>query len=173
MISSIKAAIRARVAPEHRISCPRRMWRRILRELHARGEDVHEAGVFLLGRERRGRLEVAEAVFYDDLDPTAYSTGVCVLQGSAFAKLWALCRERKLTVVADVHTHPGRAVQSESDRTNPMVARAGHVAIIVPNFATHAPPPADLGVYEYLGNHDWTDRTHPKTRNFFYTGFWS
>lgn len=32
-----------------------------------------------------------------------------------------------MMVVADVHTHPGRAFQSESDRTNPMVARAGHI----------------------------------------------
>lgn len=129
--------------------------------------------MFLLGRERRGRYEVADAVFYDDLDPAAYSTGVCVLLGPAFAKLWALCREHKLTVVADVHTHPGTAFQSDSDRTNPMVARAGHVAVIVPNFAAHTPRPAELGVYEYLGNHDWIDRTHAKTHSFFYTGFWS
>lgn len=174
MISWIKAAIRAFVAPKHRITCPRQKWRWVISELARRGEASHEAGVFLLGRERRpGRFEVADVVFYDDLDPGAYSSGVCILHGPAFAKLWALCREQKLTVVADVHTHPGAAFQSDSDRTNPMVARSGHVAIIVPRFAVRIPHPAELGVYEYCGNHRWIDRTHPKTRSFFYTGFWS
>jgi proteasome lid subunit RPN8/RPN11 len=173
MISSIKAAIRAFVAPDHRINCPRRTWLWLLGELRRRGKSRHESGVFLLGYERRGRHQVTDAVFYDELDPHAYSTGVCVLRGEAFAALWALCRKRQLTVVADVHTHPGCAFQSESDRTNPMVARAGHVAIIVPDFASRVPRAHELGVFEYLGDHQWVDRTHPKTRSFIYTGLWS
>ena len=89
----------------------------------------------MLGSDANGRREVPAAIYYDELDPEAYSTGVCVLHGDAFAKLWAECRKRKLTVVADVHTHGGAAYQSGSDKTNPMVARAGHIAIIVPDFA--------------------------------------
>ncbi len=173
MIFSIKAAIRAFVAPEYRINCYSRKWRWIVSELERRGQKQHEAGVFLLGFEHRGRLEVTDSVFYDELDPGAYSSGVCVLQGDAFAKLWAICRQKRLTVVADVHTHPGAACQSASDKANPMVARAGHIAIIVPNFATGPFRADQLGIYEYRGNHEWIDRTHPKTRNYYYTGFWS
>ena len=173
MTYSIKAAIRALVVPSHRISCPKLKWREIINELARRGENRHEAGAFLLGLERHGRFEVLDVIFYDELDPAAYSTGVCVLHGQAFAKLWTLCRERKLTVVADVHTHPGEAFQSESDRTNPMVARSGHVALIVPKFANVVPQPKDLGIYEYCGSHQWNDRTHPKSRKYFYTGLWS
>jgi proteasome lid subunit RPN8/RPN11 len=97
---------------------------------------------------------------------------VCVLHGDAFAKLWALCREKKLTVVADVHSHPGAATQSPTDKANPMVARAGHVAIIVPDYASWPIPPGRLGVYEYRGQHEWADRSNGK-RLFFYTAFWS
>jgi hypothetical protein len=170
---SIKTAIRAFVAPKHRINCPSRTWRRIVGELERRGQQRHESGVFLLGFEYGGRREVTDAVFYDDLDPDAYASGVCILHGDAFAKLWALCREKKLTVVADVHTHPGAALQSFSDKTNPMVARSGHIAIIVPNYATWPIRADRLGIYEYRGQHEWIDRTHPRSRNFFYTGFWS
>jgi proteasome lid subunit RPN8/RPN11 len=173
MSFSIKAIIRAWLAPDHRVSCPSRYWKRLVGELERRGGHEHEAGAFLLGSERRGRYEVRDAVFYDDLDPDAYATGVCVLHGDAFAKLWELCREKKLTVVADVHTHPGGAAQSPTDRANPMVARAGHVAIIVPNYASWPLAPADLGVYEYRGQHQWTDRSAAGSKRFFYTGFWS
>jgi hypothetical protein len=45
---------------------------------------------------------------------SAYASGVCILRGGAFAKLWSMCREKKLTVAADVHTHPAGAAQSSS-----------------------------------------------------------
>lgn len=173
MTFSIKSAVRGWVAPQHRIYCKSRRWQWIVGELEKRGRQCHEAGVFLLGVERHGRREVTKAIFYDELDPVAYSTGVCILHGEAFAKLWAICREHQLTVVADVHTHPGAALQSWSDKTNPMVAHAGHIAIIVPNFAVGVTRVEQLGIYEYCGNHTWINHTHPKTRNFFYTGFWS
>jgi hypothetical protein len=173
MTFSIRTTIRALAAPEHRISCPQRIWRRVIEELNRRGEGSHEAGVFLLGVERRGRLEVKDMVFYDELDPSAYDTGVCVLHGDAFAILWALCRERDLTVVADAHTHGGAALQSHADRTNPMVARAGHVAIIVPHLARPPVKHPALGVYEYCGEHKWTNRSGTSSKRFFYVGLWS
>ncbi len=170
---SIKVIIRGWLAPDCRVVCPARRWRWVVGELERRGRHEHEAGAFLLGTECADCLEVSDAVFYDDLDPDGYSTGVCVLHGEAFSKLWALCRGKKLTVVADVHTHPGRASQSAADRTNPMVARIGHVAIIVPNFAAWPIPRNQLCVYEYRGQHEWIDRSPPRSRGFFYTGFWS
>ncbi len=173
MSFSIKALIRGWVAPDCRVICPARRWRWVVGELERRGRHEHETGAFLLGLERGGYLEVADVVFYDELDTEAYSTGICVLHGDAFAKLWAICRAKQLTVVADVHTHPGRAFQSGSDRTNPMVARSGHVAIIVPNFAVSPIPRNQLGVYEYRGEHEWIDRSPSRSKGFFYTGFWS
>lgn len=170
---SIKATIRAWLIPEHRLSCRIQLWQDIVAELERRGRHRHEAGVFLLGVERQPRREVKEAVFYDDLDPDAYASGVCVLHGDAFAKLWALCRHKRLTIVADAHTHPEAAYQSPSDRANPMIATAGHVAIIVPDFARVSKSGNGLGIYEYCGQHHWIDRTPPKSKAFFYTGFWS
>jgi hypothetical protein len=169
---SIKATIRAFVAPRHRLRCNNRTWRRIVGELERRGDRRHESGVFLLGTEHGKQLQVCEAVFYDDLDPHAYDSGVCVLHGGAFAKLWAICRAKKLTVVADAHTHPGSAFQSSSDKSNPMVARAGHIAIIIPEFARWPIPADQLGIYEYCGQHDWIDRGPKNASGYFYTGLW-
>ena len=90
----------------------------------------------------------------------------------AFARLWTLCRERKLTVIGDVHTHPGPAHQSGLDRTNPMVARAEHVAIIVPNFAASPIDLDRLGIYEYRGNHRWLNRSSRNADRFLYAGIW-
>lgn len=173
MSFSIKATIRAFVAPDHRLSCPVALWRQVLSELERRSEGTHESGVFLLGTREGERREVRDAVYYDDLDPQAYASGVCILHGDAFARLWALCRAKSLTVVADAHTHPKEAFQSTSDRTNPMVAREGHIAIIIPNFAQAPVRLPDIGMYEYEGQHEWLDRRAVLSPGYFYTGFWS
>ncbi|HEY8949466.1 MAG TPA: Mov34/MPN/PAD-1 family protein [Rhizomicrobium sp.] len=173
MTFSIKATIRAFWAPEHRISCHGIFWQQIVNELDRRGARRHEAGAFLLGVENGQRREISSVVFYDQLDPHAYDSGVCILHGDAFSKLWAHCRSKGLTVVADVHTHPGAGFQSHADRTNPMVATSGHIAIILPDFGRWPVDQRRVGIYEYLGRHEWIDRSPSRIRNFFYTGFWS
>lgn len=173
MTFSIKRIIRAFVAPSHKLSVPSPLWNNVMSQLRTRGHQRHESGGFLLGREIGERREAVTAIFYDELDPNAYAACICILKADSFSKLWALCREKGLTVVADLHTHPGAAFQSGSDRNNPMVARAGHIAIIVPDFA--APPITydRLGIYEYQGAHQWSDHGRGTTHNYVYYGFWS
>jgi proteasome lid subunit RPN8/RPN11 len=74
-------------------------------------------------------------------------------------KLWALCRERGYGVVADVHVHPGSYRQSTSDRDNPVMPRAGHIAMILPDFARAAPEPGRIGIYEFERAGVWTDHS--------------
>lgn len=173
MTFSIKTTIRGLLRRDRGIRITPARWAGLIAELDRRGERRHEAGAFLLG-EREGDLRtVTDIVFYDHLDPAAYSTGVCVLHAPAFATLWATCRACGLTVVGDIHTHPGSAFQSEADRTNPMVAREGHIAIIVPNYATGSPPRSSLGIFEYRGNHAWTNHSGRSVDRFLHNDFWS
>lgn len=127
--------------------------------LRARGKGRRESGAFLLGPTEAPRT-VTEVVFYDAIDPRAFDTGIIVIDGALMGALWRICRERGLRVVADVHTHPGGAGQSQSDRDHPMIAERGHVAIIIPDFA--APPVRieRVGVYRYTGNFGWFRLPH-------------
>lgn len=164
--------IRALVAPNHRLSCPPKLWREGLLELRRRGESLHESGAFLLGTRIGNRRNITRFVYYDDLDPHCLDTGIVVFDGAGYGPLWKLCREAQLEVVADIHTHGGRAVQSTLDRDNPMIARPGHVALIAPYFAEQVLRPIDLGVYEYEGEHRWKDLSGPNAGQYFYMGFW-
>jgi hypothetical protein len=167
MTFSTRATTPVFAAPDFRLRCSHELWTQTLSELARRGEDRHEAGAFLLGDVQRQRRDVREVVYYDELDSAAYDTGACVLYGDAFARLWAIARQKQLTIVGDVHTHFGRALQSFEDRTNPMVARAGHIALIVPYFARPPVLHEALGVYEYRGNHEWIDHSGVRARRFF------
>jgi hypothetical protein len=166
------AAITCRLlAPRHELSCSWWLWRRLLAKLRERGRGVRESGAFLLGgKDAAGCRRIVDFALYDDVDPHALDPGIVHLDGRHFGKLWDLCRARSLTVVADVHTHPGGSGQSDSDRAHPIIARAGHLALIVPNFA--APPVTRhaLGIYRYGGGGRWETISQDRHRQFFHIG---
>ena len=140
---------------EPKLTIPSVLWDELLRELHRRTEERHESGAFLLGQPGEQGRRVVDTVFYDDLDPDAYRTGIVVMHASSFGALWDRCRSSGLSVVADIHVHPRAAFQSRADRRNPMIATTGHLALIVPNFARPPVVPKNLGFFEYRGSHRW------------------
>ncbi|MGE3795254.1 MAG: Mov34/MPN/PAD-1 family protein [Dehalococcoidia bacterium] len=145
------------------IEISRLRWRRLVSELARRGRRERESGAFLLARAGCRTRRVAAIVPYDDLDARCLVGGID-LDGSAFARLWALCAGRDLRVIADVHTHPGQGVaQSATDARHPMVATRGHLAIIVPNFAQGRPAPRECGVHVYEGGHRWRSHLPPES----------
>jgi hypothetical protein len=170
---SIQATIRDLVAPNHQLNCSSWLWRQGLTELRRRGKNRRESGAFLLGHQDGSKRRISKFIYYDDLDPHCLDTGIVILDGSVFGKLWNICRDLKLKVIADVHTHSGRSLQSFTDRANPMIGVPGHIAIIVPNLARRISGAKELGVYEYLGNHSWRSYLKQDASSFFYIGLWS
>jgi len=133
---------------------------------------MRESGAFVLGRAQGVRWRMCRFVYYDDLEPHCLETGVVVFNGSGYGPLWQLCRSAGLRVVADVHTHPGLARQSPDDRVHPMIAQAGHIAIIIPCFAAEPVRAEELGIYEYEGNHRWRSYLGSAAKRFLYIGRW-
>lgn len=168
---SIREIIYRFIAPRHELSCSWGLWRRLVCGLKARGlRGTRESGAFLLGKTRHGRRHVVDFVLYDDLDPHCLDTGIVHFNGQYFGALWELCKARGLTVVADIHTHPGGSQQSDSDRAHPMIARAGHLALILPRFALTRLTRAEVGMYRYEGSGQWYSIPRQLRRRFFHIG---
>ena len=169
---SFAETMRRLCAPQHELSCSWLLWRRLLASLRRRTRDCsRESGAFLLGYRRGGRTRIVEFVLYDDLDPKCLDTGIVCFDGRHFGALWEVCRRSGLTVVADVHTHPGSSQQSDSDRAHPMITRSGHIALICPRFAAGPVRRSQIGIYRYEGAKCW--RTVPAERHqaFLHIGF--
>jgi hypothetical protein len=172
MSFSIAATISRLLAPRHELSCSWLLWGRLIARLRERGRsETRESGAFLLGFQNPGQpARIVDFVLYDDLDPHSLDTGIIRFDGKHFGKLWAICRARSLTVVADVHVHPGGSGQSASDKADPMVTQAGHLALILPDFARPPVPRDDIGIYRYLGNQAWHTVPRAQRRTFFHIG---
>lgn len=145
---------------------PRRTWTALMMDLRQRGQSRRESGAFLLGNICQGVKAVHDWLPYDELDPSSLNYDYVRLSSESFSRLWLTCEQRGLQVVADVHTHPLGPAQSPSDRANPMVSVAGHIALIVPRFATDDVEPTDVSVNIYLGSKRWMSFLGPDTSRF-------
>lgn len=152
--------------PEEETHCSLWQWWRITSELRRRGAGVRESGAFLLGHRKQRKNVIQQAVFYDDIDPNALNTGIVHLSGPALSRVWKICREVDMEVLADVHTHPRGAKQSHSDQHHPMISKMGHVAIILPEYAQRRFSFCRIGVYRYTGSKKWTTSSPPSLRWF-------
>lgn len=132
------------------------LWEELLEHLRHQGGGVRESGAFLLGRKTEATRTVAAFLPYERLQADALHDDYVSLTAASFAKLWELCDQEALSVVADVHTHRFGAGQSRSDRENPMIALRGHIALIVPNFARDGRGFQGVGLYVYQGSHRWS-----------------
>ncbi len=132
------------------------LWQEMIQELGRRSlGGSRETGVFLLSAAEEGARRVVRAAYFDNLDP-ACLVGNIYIRASGFSKLWDLCDAEMLRVIADIHTHPGASVaQSCTDRANPMIAREGHLALIVPHYGTRPVQTSEVGVHEYRGDRGW------------------
>jgi proteasome lid subunit RPN8/RPN11 len=143
-------------APRPSLSIAGPLWDDLLKKLRERGGGVRESGAFLLGEGDGARRTARSIVLYDDLDPNCLDEGYVRFDGRYYGRLWEICAQESLSVVADVHTHPYGPGQSHSDKMHPMVSIPGHIALIVPDFAQGEIAAADVGVYVYRGRYRWT-----------------
>ena len=132
------------------------LWQEMIQELGRRSlGGSREAGVFLLSPAEESACRVVRTAYFDDLDPECLAGNIHI-RASGFSKLWDLCDAERLRVIADIHTHPGDSVaQSCTDRANPMIARKGHLALIVPHYGSRPVQANGVGVHEYRGDRGW------------------
>jgi hypothetical protein len=165
--------IRGLVGRHAKLRFPRRLWRELVVELGRRGEGSRESGAFLLTPRGSDGRTITRVVYFDDLDPSCLTGGV-TLAGAAFPRLWDLCDQHQIRVAGDVHTHPGDWVaQSPTDHDNPMVARAGHLALIIPRLAQQPVRARHVGVHEYLGDEGWSCAHGRAAARSLYIGWWA
>lgn len=74
--------------------------------------------------------------------------------------LFAHLREKRLRVLAQVHSHPGRAFHSEADNEWAIVRHAGALSLVLPQFALEATVDNFLNLaatYVLSTGNDWED----------------
>lgn len=84
-------------------------------------------------------------------------SGLCVLIGpEELHRINVWLYETGLTVVAQVHSHPGSAYHSDTDSALPIATTVGSLSIVVPNFSSRPFSVTRCAVYRLLPDIGWT-----------------
>lgn len=130
-----------------RVNVPRRVVERVQVHLRERGA-LGVEGVALWAGTRNGSVfDVREGVIPAQ---TAYRTDTGLLywvDSDELHRVNLWLHEHALTLVAQVHSHPGAAYHSDTDDAYPIVTKLGSLSVVVPDFARRAFRLADIAVY--------------------------
>lgn len=78
-----------------------------------------------------------------------------VVDGDELHRLNLWLYHQKLTLIAQLHTHPGDAYHSDTDDAFPIATRIGSLSLVVPNFAHDPFTIADCAIYRLAADGSW------------------
>jgi hypothetical protein len=124
------------------ITVPRRCIETIHRHLRTVGAQGYEGLGLLVGRQVDQRFDVTEAVIPAQRHIRT-ADGVCVsLDAEELHRLNVWLWQNKVKLLAQIHSHPGRAYHSDTDDAYAIATSIGCLSLVIPNFAI---APFELG----------------------------
>lgn len=119
------------------------------------GREGYEGFALWAGRRKGNVFQVVETVI-----PTQQGlrslNGVCVtVDGDELFRLNVHLFENGLSLVAQLHSHPGAAFHSETDDSFPIATTAGAFSLVVPNFAVHPFALERCATYRLIPGRGW------------------
>lgn len=70
----------------------------------------------------------------------------------------------KMSLVAQIHSHPNEAYHSEADDAYPIITTVGGISIVVPNFGFGLICKDDWAVYRLSENGDWNQQSRNQVK---------
>jgi proteasome lid subunit RPN8/RPN11 len=137
------------------VAVPRSSVDEIQAHLRRVGRDGYEGLGLLVGRQDGERFEVTQAVIPAQRHRRT-SDGVCVIvEGPELHRLNVWLYRKKLTLVAQIHSHPGRAYHSDTDDAYAVATTVGCLSLVVPDFARRPFELRDVASYRLDAKARW------------------
>ena len=91
--------------------------------------------------------------------------GICVVvDGSELHRINRWLYEQGMTLIAQLHSHPGEAYHSATDDTFPIATAVGSLSLVVPDFARNPFSLERCAVYRLAGDGSWIELSDAETR---------
>jgi proteasome lid subunit RPN8/RPN11 len=135
-----------------RIWIPQSRWSAAREALRTAGTAGHECVVYLAGHFSGQQGTVTRTI----VPRQAASAVHCAPDPVEIDRISAELVARGETLLAQIHSHPGSAYLSETDRAYPASRKVGWFSAVAPSFgATLGQTIVGIRMYEYRGGDDW------------------
>lgn len=131
---------------------------RTVEALRSFGQTRCEGLVLWLGTSSGYEARISDA-WIPPQTPIRSESGVgYMVSGETLTEISRECRRKGVGLVAQVHSHPGRAYHSSADDRYAVVTTNGGFSLVVPNFGAGPAHIATWAVYRLKGR-DWAEMT--------------
>ncbi|MES2680878.1 MAG: Mov34/MPN/PAD-1 family protein [Bacteroidota bacterium] len=118
----------------------------------------HLEGVALFSGKENGDIFHIENTIIPKQQALSLEDGLLYsVSGDELHRINVWLYENKMSLIAQIHSHPTRAYHSETDDAYPIVATLGGLSIVVPDFATGAVDINLCAVYRLIPEKGWVE----------------
>lgn len=118
----------------------------------------HVEGVALFSGKENGDVFQIEKTIIPKQEAMSLEDGLLYsVGGDELHRINVWLYENKMSLIAQIHSHPGRAYHSGTDDAYPIVATVGGLSIVVPDFASGAIDINMCAVYRLQHEKGWVE----------------
>ncbi|WP_317898932.1 hypothetical protein [Aurantibacillus circumpalustris] len=129
------------------------------------GTKSYEA-VALFAGEVEGNVGIIKKVICPEQTSSRSELGLLYsVEGEELHRINIQLYKNKLVLLAQIHTHPGRAYHSETDDEFPIISTLGGLSIVVPNFASDELNHLNWAYYRLSVTAMWDELSQNEIRN--------
>jgi hypothetical protein len=137
--------------------------------LQAMGKNGCEGVTLWAGKLENDIFTVTATIIPDQLH-IRLSSGVCYyVDGKELHRINVWLYKHKMTLIAQLHSHPSNAFHSSTDDSFPIVTLLGSISIVVPDFASEPFSITNCAVYRLFAS-GWVQLTSNQVKNLFIFG---
>ncbi|MCB4803719.1 proteasome lid subunit RPN8/RPN11 [Methylobacterium brachiatum] len=123
--------------------------------MHSVGRDGHEGLALWVGRQDGERFQV-EQTWIPAQRHIRTDDGVCVCIGpDELHRINVRLHREKLTLLGQIHSHPGRAYHSDADDAYAIATAVGSLSLVVPDYAVRPFALTDIAAYRLEARARW------------------
>lgn len=146
---------------EH-VRVPRELVEEIQQYFRTAGRRGNEAVGFWAGTQQETHF-VVTAVYLPGQRAGNLGGGcVVMVDGDELFRMNVWLHENRLTLIAQLHSHPGDAYHSDTDDDYPVMTRTGGLSLVIPDYARDAFSLATAAVYRLTANIGWQHLSEPE-----------
>jgi hypothetical protein len=119
----------------HRIRVPRSVVRDVHADLRLAGRNYREAVGFWAGIQIESVFDVRTGYVPKQIAGEVDGGSLVMIDGDELFRMNVWLHARRLTLIAQVHSHPTDAYHSDTDDEYPVMSRVGGLSIVVPDYA--------------------------------------
>jgi hypothetical protein len=126
---------------------------------HMRNAGSHgfEGVALFAGKESGNDFKIETAIIPNQKAMSLEEGLLYAVDGDELHRINVWLYENKMSLIAQIHSHPSKAYHSKTDDAFPIIATLGGLSIVVPDFAKGSIDVNTWAVYRLLPKSGWTE----------------